>query len=441
MLIIKIELWSIFEQIVSLFEAFTIIVFLFSVNEIDIHQKHGKKMITLGSFVLWLLNMILTISFHFEGILGISYIIIEFIFTLLISGNKWYKCLFTSVISETVILCVNSLVSSMVVSIYPVPIYSSDKVSRFLVILIVQVLHIYCFKLIIKIHKQKKHSLTVKEWMLVTIMFIMSFLVIALIHIIGLKENISQENKLLFLSAEFIIVSMNLILLYIIEVLSKTNIDIMNAKLESQQRQYVIQYSEDIKQQYEDIRRIRHDMKHTLTAVTALLVDGNSRAAYELISSSADKIDKLDRITDFGNDFVNAVMNSKIQLAGNRNIKVICHATKINTNIDSADLCHLLGNIMDNAIEAADMCLEKKKYIEIAIRQRDTRLDIKISNSIKESVLGGNKELITHKLDNLNHGYGVGSIRAIVKRYSGTLHYFEENGFFVCRIIIFDANN
>ena len=422
-IVIKIELYSVFESTISLFEAITIILFLLSINDVDIRTKQSKKKIVLGSIGLWGLNMLLTTGFHYEGILGIGYIIFEFVYIIFVTGNKWYNCLFTSVLGESIILCINALISSTVVTIYPVladDIYDPNKISRTLIILIVQTLHVYCFILINRIHKERKHSLKVNEWALVSIVFLLSFSIIALIHVIELKENISLGNQVILLSVELIIVLMNLVLLYIIEALSKSNIEAMNTKLENQQRQYVLQYSEEVKQQYNDIRRIRHDMKYTLTALNALMIDENYQAAYELIRNDADKIDRLNKIADFGNDFVNAVMNSKMQLAHIRDIKIICHATKINTNIDSADLCSLLGNIMDNAIEASDQCAVNKKYIEIAIRQNGSRLDIKISNSIRESVLKQNTSLTTHKADKNNHGFGVENIRACLKTKSCT---------------------
>lgn len=101
------------------------------------------------------------------------------------------------------------------------------------------------------------------------------------------------------------------------------------------------------------------------------------------------------------------------------------------------DLCTLLGNLLDNAIEAAEQCLSENCLIEVKITNSDEKLIIQVTNSIKDSVLSENSELISTKNNPLEHGFGVSSIRLISKKYSGTVNYFEEDGILSCRVILY----
>ena len=107
------------------------------------------------------------------------------------------------------------------------------------------------------------------------------------------------------------------------------------------------------------------------------------------------------------------------------------------SGIEAVDLCTLLGNMLDNAIEAAKQCPSEKSLIEVKITSSDEKLIIQVTNSIKCSVLKENSELKSTKQNPSEHGFGVKSIRLIAQKYFGSAKYFEEDNTLSCRVILY----
>ena len=97
-------------------------------------------------------------------------------------------------------------------------------------------------------------------------------------------------------------------------------------------------------------------------------------------------------------------------------------------------MCNLLGNMLDNAIEAAQECKTEKRSIELNISSLSNRLIVIVRNSINHTILSENPNLVTSKHDKSEHGYGIKTIKSITEKYDGTIDFFEENLTFVFRV-------
>lgn len=106
------------------------------------------------------------------------------------------------------------------------------------------------------------------------------------------------------------------------------------------------------------------------------------------------------------------------------------------SDINDVDLCSLLSNILDNAITACKNCQIDSKRIFINIISDEYKYVFCVKNSIPESVLQHNPDLITTKSDKDNHGMGVKIIRSIAAKYDGKVDYYEEDKEFCCSVIL-----
>ena len=100
------------------------------------------------------------------------------------------------------------------------------------------------------------------------------------------------------------------------------------------------------------------------------------------------------------------------------------------------ELCNLLGNLMDNAVEACEK-IDGKRMIELSMSQDIDKIYIEVKNSIKESVLTGNKELKSGKRNKSRHGYGMKTIMEIVKKHEGHVDIWEEMGKFCISLVLY----
>lgn len=164
--------------------------------------------------------------------------------------------------------------------------------------------------------------------------------------------------------------------------------------------QYGRQYVKNADLQYDSIQKIRHDMKDQLSVVYAMLSEGKTNAAMEYISKNVDVISSNYNMVNTDSIVVNAIVNSKFTVAETVGINVQCSSVKYFDGIDEMDLCNLLSNMLDNAVEACmSIPKEMKKFVSLDIGCENGIYRFAVKNSINRSVLENNRQLITSKSD------------------------------------------
>ncbi|MBQ8010610.1 MAG: sensor histidine kinase [Oscillospiraceae bacterium] len=130
--------------------------------------------------------------------------------------------------------------------------------------------------------------------------------------------------------------------------------------------------------------------------------------------------------------FLRAVLTVKMELCRKKNIDISLKTDDTKPSCDSVDLCILLSNLLDNAIEASEKIHEPK--VEVILTKQKSYYTVLVKNRIEKSVLKKNAELKTTKADSECHGIGVQSIREIVTRCGGMMEYYEESGWFIASV-------
>ena len=184
------------------------------------------------------------------------------------------------------------------------------------------------------------------------------------------------------------------------------------------------------------IRALKHDMKNHILALQMLLQKKDWEEADRYLSSMQDFMaNPLEYITT-GNDTMDSLLNYKLQRA---NDVLNTVETRINIPerliLHSFDLNVVLGNLIDNAVEAASQTEEKK--LKIAIKLDKGILFINIRNSCQGIADGKIQRLETTKEDASNHGIGLSNVRRIVEKYHGDMDLICENGNMEADIIMY----
>ena len=112
--------------------------------------------------------------------------------------------------------------------------------------------------------------------------------------------------------------------------------------------------------------------------------------------------------------------------------------TKINVGeirFDTVGMCRILGNALDNAIEACERVDTEEKCICIALNQLENKLIIEINNTSPAVDI---HNLATSKANKIIHGIGLKSIKQAVKSMNGHMSYSYENGFFTLKIMLIE---
>lgn len=188
-------------------------------------------------------------------------------------------------------------------------------------------------------------------------------------------------------------------------------------------------------QQVEKMARINHDIKNHLTYIAYNLENKNYDKAKEYIVELINNADLNFNFIKLTDNSLNFIINHKLSQAYRKNIKIFAQIEDLkNLYLEEFDLCILLCNILDNAIEAVEGQEEKQIHIEIFNHAGYQTYFIK--NTIETSILGVNSNLVTTKYNKKDHGYGFLQINDIINKYHGHIDIYELERFFCIKILI-----
>ena len=93
-----------------------------------------------------------------------------------------------------------------------------------------------------------------------------------------------------------------------------------------------------------------------------------------------------------------------------------------NTNIRSVDLTTILGNLLDNALEAVEIAPDNLRFVNLTVRRINAMLIIKVENGCSEIPVQEDGKWLTSKTDKAFHGWGLKSVQSAAERYDGTIN-------------------
>lgn len=189
---------------------------------------------------------------------------------------------------------------------------------------------------------------------------------------------------------------------------------------------------DDIKQSSHQIRKIRHDIKNMLISVKSEIDNDNINNASTKLDTILDSVGSIGSMVKSENRTIDYIVNAKLSNIENRQIKISGNISDIN-RIKDVDLSIVLGNILDNAIEATEgVC---NAVIDLGFFDKNNYHNIICKNTISQSVLSDNPDLKTKKDEKLYHGFGIQSVKEIISYYNGMIDFYEENNMFCVHIM------
>ena len=192
---------------------------------------------------------------------------------------------------------------------------------------------------------------------------------------------------------------------------------------------------QEVQNIYMTMRGWRHDYHNHLQAMKAYVQMGQVEKLNEYLKLLEDDLDQVNQLIESGNVNLDAILNSKISLALKHGIEVEYKATcPEQLSVSDIDLCALIGNLIDNAVEACEAMGEGKQFIRLYIGIMKQQLYISITNSTKETVRKLDQDYISQKRG--NHGHGLKRINLVVEKYGGYINRQNEPGVFVTEIML-----
>ncbi len=209
----------------------------------------------------------------------------------------------------------------------------------------------------------------------------------------------------------------------------RKELEIMNLLWKTEQEQYRID-----KENIALINQKCHDLKHQIYALRNVSEEERNRYLDEI----AESVQIYEAMVKTGNEVLDTILTEKSLHCKEKGITVSCVADGSQMDfINTVDLYAILGNAIDNAIEAVEKLEEKeKRQIDVLIYRKEQFLAIHVINPLAESLVYEDGLPVTTKENKKFHGFGLKSIKYMVKKRDGILSIREEAGCFSLMILI-----
>lgn len=210
----------------------------------------------------------------------------------------------------------------------------------------------------------------------------------------------------------------------------------IDKRIAEYQRELIDTHYQEVDNMYRQIRGWRHDYRNHIQTMKVLAASGDMDGIKEYLDMLDTDLNTVDAVVKTGNAMADAILNSKISLAKSKDIDVVVDAhIPVKLNMSELDLCCIIGNLFDNAIEASIPLPADQRMIRIYMDMKGTQLYISFTNfTAKKKMVKTGKLFRTTKGD--GHGFGLVRIDAIIERLDGYLSRNSEDGAFTTEILL-----
>ena len=210
----------------------------------------------------------------------------------------------------------------------------------------------------------------------------------------------------------------------------------IDKRIAAYQRELIETHYQEVETMYKQIRGWRHDYRNHIQLMKVLASNGDMDAIKDYLDKLDTDLSTVDTVVKTGNAMADAILNSKISLAKSKGIAVKVDAhIPVKLKMSELDLCVIIGNLFDNAIDASMALPEEQRLIRVYMDMKNTQLYISFTNftATKKLAKVGNR-FQTTKGD--GHGFGLVRIDNIIERLDGYLSRNSEDGAFTTEILI-----
>ncbi len=386
-----------------------------------------KRYSAIKTFLLFCaidgLNVIKCILiFDMVVVKSVTTMIIQLLIVAILYKDKWYKKIFVYMVYLFIII-MSEVISMMVAKI----VYNNELINAMelslenilwslTMYLVSFILCILSALLIKRKEIELENRITQYVFLYLGVQF---FIAVVFVMFFCEYNNRSMSNIIMAFSIVMIAFAVAMLLFNAVKTMSKKSAEAEFIKKESEIKD---RHFFEIKAQYMEYRKLRHDFYNHIKVLDTM---DDKEKIKEYINEVKERFDKMERISYCNNPSLDALLSIKAKEAEAEGIKTlfeVCDMTKV--NVSDFDICSVVANLLDNAIEAAKKTLEK--YIDLEINLKADRVIVVVKNSSNEP----ERNLATTKKDKENHGIGLQSVRETAAKYDGDCVFkFNKNEF------------
>ena len=286
--------------------------------------------------------------------------------------------------------------------------------------------------------KKFDYSLFPFQWGILFTCFIgLMFIIPPLVNVMTIHGPDPRSYAIMCLSL------FTLLFLFIVVMVIQSHIMKRNNEMKQEEikYQYMLKAQADffkgLKKNDEEIRIFRHDLRAHITALRKYINENDGKNMNQYLDDMEEAIAVRSAKKYTNNVVVDAVINDQVKVMNEKEIDFEFNGLpQIRNNISDYDLCTVFYNTIKNAIEGCEKVEADRKSVDIDVENRGEKLLIKVCNDTVLNDMVIEEGLHTTKKDKTEHGFGIKSVRAVVKRYNGIYRNEVKNGKYIVSIAI-----
>lgn len=267
---------------------------------------------------------------------------------------------------------------------------------------------------------------------------------IYIMHNIFIIAAVYDEFSKFSAFASLMLLFVNYVVFEIYDWMSRDAVVREQNRLYVQQLELCSRQAEERESLYLEIRRLRHDMKNYLSCLLGAVQNGEKKEAEMLIQGMLNNgiSNKVSEVSRSGNIVVDSLVNYKHDLAEKEGIMFEANVfIPVSLPFQSGHLAVVLGNLLDNALEACRGVPEGQRYINLDISYVKEMLQICIRNSYHATHRKDSSgRYLTTKKDTLDHGIGLSSVEQAVSCYHGEMTAEETGNEFRVSVVMYGSD-
>ena len=211
--------------------------------------------------------------------------------------------------------------------------------------------------------------------------------------------------------------------------------DMIDRRIERFQSESIEIQVLEIQNMYKQVRGWRHDYRNHIQNMKIQLAAGNYQGLDKYLSELAEDLNTVDTVIKTGNVMADAILNSKLSVAEKLNVRLnVKAAVPQDLPMSDVELCAVMGNLLDNAVEACAALPEDERFIRVYIGRVKGQFYLSVQNSAGKVKKNGASYITTKQGE--NHGYGIFRIDRVVNKYGGYVNRQNEQGCFATEIMV-----
>lgn len=255
---------------------------------------------------------------------------------------------------------------------------------------------------------------------------------------LNIDLNVGGPIQILLLCSCILAMVGNIIIFYIFDRYTQSTWKLQRQKLQITKLEMEQKHYGQLEQVNQEHAAFLHDIRHYMKTIGEMAAEDNNTGIVNILSELQIKVSEAESVQLCQNPLLNTILNEKRKEAEKKNISIQITVEPDCTinQIEDMDLIAIIGNLMDNAIEAAEKC--QQGYVKVYLfNHNNSNISVmKVVNNYSGKIEMEAGHLLTSKEDKMKHGFGVQNVHSIVEKYNGYVQNYYDGHEYTAVVVL-----